>query len=192
MLRFLNAIAIAFSLAYKLTICLVLLQNVKEKIMARIIREICKIRDIMISGNDKLISDPRYASASGLYEKTALKLKDVIKKKVNEPDYELDITSQDLRELANDIKSVLKRWEETLDAETNIQWLLTLIDKDRKLNLQPYIDKALPTMIARVDSARYLTGLLNIAEYMAVYLYMLELNTGDEFAIKMTERLGAL
>lgn len=160
--------------------------------MARIIREICKIRDIMISGDDKLISNPRYADASGLYERTALKLKDVIKKKVNEPQYELDITSQDLRELAGDIKAVLKRWEETLDAETNTKWLLTLIDKDRKLNLQPYIDKALPTMIARVDSARYLIGLLNIAEYMAVFLYMLELNTGDEFAINMTERLGAL
>jgi hypothetical protein len=192
MLRFLNAIAIAFSLAYKLTICLVLLQNVKEKIMARIIKDICKIRDIMISGDDKLISSPWNTEPSGLYERTSWKLRDVIKKKVNEPDYELDITSQDLRELAKDIKAVLKRWEDTLDAETNIKWMLTQIDEKRNLNLQPYIDKALPTMIARVDSARFLLGLLNIVEYMAVYLYMLEINCQDKFALKFTERLGSL
>lgn len=164
------------------------LRNVKEKIVARIIREICKIRDILTSGDDKKISDPRYADASGLYERTSWKLREVIKKKSIEPDYELDITSQDLRELAEDIKAVFKRWETELDAETNIKWLLTCIDDKRNLDLNPYIAKAMPLMVARVNTSRYLVGLLNIAEYMAVFLYMLELSTGDEFALKFTER----
>ena len=156
--------------------------------MARIIKEICKIRDILISGDDKKISNPRYADASGLYERTSWRLRDVIKKKTQEPDYELDITSQDLRELAADIKAVFKRWEKTLDAETNTKWLLTCIDESRNLDLNPYINKALPTMIARVNTSRYLVGLLNMAEYMAVFLYMIELANVDEFALKFTER----
>lgn len=156
--------------------------------MVRAIKDICKVRDILASGDDKKISNPRYADASGLYETTAWKIRDVIKKKSFDPDYEIDITSQDLRELAKDIKAVFHRWEETLDADTNIKEVMNSVE-DGKVDMNKVRDKFVPVMVARVNTSRYLVGLLNIAEYMAVFLYALEDALCDEFALKYTERL---
>lgn len=159
--------------------------------MVRVLKEICRVRDILISGDDKLISNPWNSDSSGLYEKTAKKIKEVVGKKYSDRDYELDITSQDLRELAGDIKAVLKRWDDTLNAEENIKELMEQA-AEKRLNLGTYLDKALPVMCARVDASKQLLNLLNIAEYAAVIIYLLEVCTNDAFALQFTERFEVL
>lgn len=155
--------------------------------MARVIKELCKVRDILISENDKLISNPRNTEGSGLYERLGLQIKEVVKKKYNDKTYELDITSQDLRELSNDIRAVLNRWDVFLNAERNIKEILTGATKG-DANILAYLDNAIPVMQVRLQSVKPLIDLLNISESMAVILYLLELASDDKFALAYTER----
>lgn len=164
-----------------------LLRYIKEKKMVRILKELCKVRDILISNDDKLISNPRNTEGGGLYEKLGFQINDIIKKKYNDREYELDVTSQDFRELAQDIKAVLKRWDDFLDSETNIKTLLKMASEGN-FNLDNYLEGSIPVMTARVDSAKALMNLLNIAEFGAVILYMLEIASNDTLALNFTER----
>ena len=84
--------------------------------MTQVIDKICKLRDAVTCKNDnKLIF------LHGIVDKLCDELKRHLQKKVDNYSYELDFTSQDLRELAQDIRSMFKRWDTIMNPEKNIK-----------------------------------------------------------------------
>lgn len=150
--------------------------------MVRVISDICKIRDLLNSGKDNFI-----ASRSCMYDQLTEKLRQLIRTKINDKNYEMDITAQDLRELSMDIKAVLRKWNGLFDAKNQTSWLLSKVDTNGKLVVQEYTDKVIPYLRARFR----LTALLNVSDYFSVLLYAIEMADVDEFAIKHTERVKA-
>lgn len=151
--------------------------------MSRVQDKICFIRDLVISNDFAKLK---------FHKMTMLNLKEEIHrhvaKKTNDYNYQLDFTSQDLRELAQDIKSLLKKWETKMCPEKNIK----KIQKDvieNKIFLDPFYNEVIPIMIARTENIQPLTELLNLIEYHAVFLYFLEEASNDKFALEYTERL---
>ena len=110
-----------------------------------------------------------------------------IKRKVNDYSYELDFTSQDLRQTAQAITDTFKRWDNLMCPEKNIKKLIKSV-KDKKLDLAPFINQTLPIMTYRRDYVQTLTELRNLLEYHSVYLYFLEEASNDEFALKYSKR----
>lgn len=150
--------------------------------MTKLLDKICKVRDLVTSKD--------YGKLK-FYKMEILKLKEEIHrhiaKKAKDYSYELDFTSQDLRELAQDIHSLFKKWDTALCPEKNIKKLLKNL-KDNQINLNPFYEQAIPIMTARTESTQALTELLSLAEYHAVFLYMVEEASNDTFALKYTER----
>lgn len=149
--------------------------------MATVIGDICKIRDILVSDNDRLI-----AVSHVKYQQLADKIRNAINKKTEEPKYEMDFTAQDLREMADEIIIVLKRWEKFLDAKNQTSWFLTKIkENDGKANVKEYIKIIVPYLRGRF----MLVALHSLCIYTATMLYLIEESDNDEFAIKYTERI---
>lgn len=151
--------------------------------MSKLLDNICKIRDLV---NSKDYSKLKF------HQMTMLKLKEEIhrqmSKKVQDYNHQLEFTSQDLRELAQDIRSLLKRWETAMSPEKNIKGMAKNTPNN-KINFENYTNTVIPIMVARAESISAITELLNIAEYHGVYLYYLEIASNDDFAINFTERL---
>ena len=102
---------------------------------------------------------------------------------------ELDFTSQDLRELAQDIRNVFKKWENEMSPEKNIKALKKQITDKGQLNFHDFTEQKIIIMTARRAFVQPMLELLNMLEFYGVYLYYLEIASKDEFAVKCTERL---
>lgn len=152
--------------------------------MTKVMDKICKLRDAVTCKQDnKLV----------FHHKTIDTLTDELKrhlqKKIDDYSYELDFTSQDLRELAKDIHSMFKRWDATMNPEKNIKHIYKNNVTNEHLTLQPHFNKVLPVITARRDNVAIFTELLSILEHFSVVLYYFEIASDDEFAINYTERL---
>lgn len=150
--------------------------------MSKLLDKICFIRDLVTSkeyGKLKFHKMKMYEVKEEIHRQ--------IKKKHEDPKYELDFTAQDLRELAQDIRSLLKRWETLMCPEKNIKELLKKV-KNNQIDMDPFFTKTIPIMTARTEAIQPLTELLNMLEYHAVYLYMLEEACNDSLALNYTKR----
>lgn len=151
--------------------------------MSKLLDNICKIRDLV---NSKDYSKLKF------HQMTMLKLKEEIhrqmSKKAQDYKHELEFTSQDLRELAQDIRSLLKRWETAMNPEKNIK-RMAKNTINNTIDFSNYTNTVIPIMTVRTETMQAITELLNLIEYHAVYLYFLEMASNDEFAINFTERL---
>ena len=151
--------------------------------MGNMIDNICKLRDALISKDYN-----RIVHLKPLFISVFNEMHRHLVRKTKDYNYQLDFTAQDLRELAQDIRSLLKRWETAMSPEKNIKALYKTV-KEQKLNFDSYSERVIPILIARRDSVQMLYELLNLTEYHAVFLYFLEIASEDELAIKYTERL---
>lgn len=151
--------------------------------MTKLLDKICFIRD--------LITQKQYEKLK-FYKYHIQQLKEEIhrqlKKKSQDYSYELEFTSQDLRELAKDIRDMFKRWENIMAPEKNIKEVY----KNREgnvININLYSEKVIPIMKTRTECIQSLMELLNLIEYHSVYLYYIEEASNDEFALTLTERV---
>ena len=151
--------------------------------MAKITDKICKLRDILenkdynqLKYSQKLIAD----IFSEVHRNMARKSVDY--------SYQLEFTSQDLRELAQDISATFKRWDDKLCPEKNIKALLKTVSGG-KLSFEHFTNETIPYMAYRRDYIQILTELRSLLEYHSVFLYFLEEASHDEFALKYTERV---
>ena len=151
--------------------------------MAKITDKICKLRDILenkdynqLKYSQKLIAD----IFGEVHRNMARKSLDY--------NYQLEFTSQDLRELAQDISATFKRWDDELCPEKNIKALLKTVEGG-KLSFEQFTNETLPYMAYRRDYIQILTELRSLLEYHSVFLYFLEEASGDELALKYTERV---
>lgn len=150
--------------------------------MTKLLDKICFVRDLLISDKYEKLK---------FYKMEIFQLKEEIyrqiKKKSQDYSYNLDFTSQDLRELTQDIRNLLNKWDGIMSSELNIKKLLNNMENNQ-IDINPFYEKIIPIMIARMENIQPLTELLNIAECHAVFLYMLEESSNDSFALKYTER----
>lgn len=151
--------------------------------MSNLLDKICALRD--------LIASKQYSKFK-FHKMQILQLKEEIhrhiKKKAENYKHELEFTSQDLRELAEDIHKMFNDWQDFMNPAKHIKAIGTDI-KDGQLDFTPYQDEVIPLMTARTECIQALAEILSLVEYHAVYLYFLELASNDEFAIKCTERV---
>ena len=155
--------------------------------MSQIIDNICKLRDIFSSKDYKKLNYAR-----GTMQKVFEEVHRNMARKARDYKYELEFTSQDLRELAQDIRSMLKRLDTDMNPEKNIKEIAKnskLVNDKKQINMDDYMNKALPLMAFRRDNIAAITELLSLMEYHSVYLYYLEMASNDEFALRCTERL---
>lgn len=151
--------------------------------MSNLLDRICAIRDLIAS---KQYNKFKYNKMQIMLLKEEIHRQ--IKKKAQDYNHELEFTSQDLRELAEDINNMLREWQEAMNPVNHIKEVHDSI-KDGQLDLAPYQDKVIPIMTARTYGIQALTELLNLVEYHAVFLYYVELASEDNFAISFTERI---
>lgn len=151
--------------------------------MTKLLDKICFIRD--------LITQKQYTKLK-FYKYHIQQLKEEIhrqlKKKSQDYSYELEFTSQDLRELAKDIRDMLKRWENVMNPERNIKEVHKKRDGNI-ININLFSEKVIPIMKTRTECIQPLMELLNLIEYHSVYLYYIEEASNDEFALTLTERV---
>ena len=149
--------------------------------MSKLLDKICILRDIIA---DKKYDKLRFHTA------TMLSLKEDIhrqlKKKEVNLEHEIDFTSQDLRELAQELRQTLKYWDDIMCPDDNIRKIKVT---NKIIDMTEFSNTTIPVMVARSDSIKSLIELLNIIEYYAVYLYYVEIATNDELVLKCTERL---
>jgi hypothetical protein len=151
--------------------------------MSNVIENICRLRDIIENKDYKRLAYSRKIMTS-IFEEIHRHLG----RKAQDYKYELDFTAQDLRELAQDIRNMFKRWDNVMCPEKNIKEL-TKNMKDNTIDFDSFSKKVIPYMEYRRDNVYALIELLSLLEYHSVYLYYLELASNDEFAIKCTQRL---
>lgn len=151
--------------------------------MSNLLDKICALRDLIAS---KQYSKLKY------HKMGILQLKEEIhrqmSKKSQDYKHELEFTSQDLRELAQDMRKMLNEWSEIMNPDENIK-AIHADTKDGVININPFIDKVIPIMTTRTISMQALIELLNLVEYHAAFLYFIELAAEDKFAINYTERV---
>lgn len=161
--------------------------------MTKLIDNICALRDVLQTKNIYELSKKLYYKR-GLIQSIFNEVHRQLAKKSEEydelkgTDYDLSFTSQDLRELAQDIRNVFKKWDTEMNPEKNIKALKKSV-KDGVLNTKEFTETKTQIMKARRDHTQILTELLSLLEFHSVFLYYLEIASKDEFAIKYTERL---
>lgn len=151
--------------------------------MSKIIDNICKIRDILEYKDYKKFGYLRQLCPN-IFEEVHKH----IKRKSEDYSYELDFTSQDLRETAQAISDTFKRWDNIMCPEKNIKKLIKNV-KQNKLDLNPFTDATIPIMALRRDYTQILTELRSLLEYHSVFLYFLEEASNDTLALTCTKRL---
>lgn len=152
--------------------------------MSNIIDNICKLRDLLVQKQyKKLVFNHKLINS--IYDEIDRNTL----RKANDYKYELEFTSQDLRELAKDIRDTFKRWENVLNPEKNIKEYIPKITPEG-LDLKPLSEKLREYLEYRALNTVVLTRLLGLCEGQSAILYFLELASNDEFAITCTERLG--
>ena len=151
--------------------------------MAKITDKICKLRDILENKNYKQLkySQRLIADIFGEIHRN-------MARKSTDYSYQLEFTSQDLRELAQDISTTLKRWDDKLCPEKNIKALLKTVEGG-KLSFKKFTNETTPYMAYRRDYIQILTELRSLLEYHSVFLYFLEEASNDELALKYTKRI---
>ena len=152
--------------------------------MAKITDNICKLRDIL---ETKDYSKLKYSYK--LIKDIFCEVHRHMAKKSVDYKYELEFTSQDLRELAQDISTAFKRWDDKLCPEKNIKALLKTV-VGGKLNFEEFTNNTIPFMEYRRDNIQLLTELRSLLEYHAVFLYFLEETSKDKIALECTERFA--
>lgn len=75
-----------------------------------------------------------------------------------------------------------------MSPEKNIKKLLKEVDADDKINMDNFYKRVIPIMTARTGSIQAITEFLNIVEFYATFLYMVEEASNDKFALEYTER----
>lgn len=151
--------------------------------MARITDNICKLRDILANKDYKQL-----VYSQKLIKDIFNEVHRNMGRKSLDYDYQLEFTSQDLRELAQDISSTFKRWDDKLCPEKNIKALLKVVDTG-KLNFEQFTKETTPYMEYRRDNIQALTELRSLLEFHSVFLYFLEEASNDELALKYTKRV---
>ena len=154
--------------------------------MGKLIDKICKCRDILTKHPEKLRG---YTGASSLFDSTVDDIHSQLRRKALDYSRELEFTSQDLMEFAQDIQALLKKWETALCPKKNIKALLKA-KVDNKINLDPFTEEKTKIMALRRDTIECLTRTLSVLEFHSVYLYFLEAASKDEWAMTMTQRFG--
>ena len=148
--------------------------------MTRLIDNICTLRDVLESKQDRKLV---------FYHKLINDLAEEISRqatqKARDYNYCLEFTSQDLRELAKDIRDTLKRWSDSVIPEK----LIKKYGKDKtEIDLNTMTDKIGEVLRYRTDNIEVLTRLQGICEGQGAILYFMELASGDKTA-ELTERL---
>lgn len=151
--------------------------------MARITDNICKLRDIL---EYKDYNKLKYAH--GLIKSIFDEVHRHMARKASDYSYELEFTSQDLRETAKTISDTLKYWDNIMCPEKNIKRLLKNVDNG-KLNFDEFTNDTLPIMALRRDNIQQLIELKSLLEYHSVFLYFLEEVSQDKLALTCTKRL---
>jgi hypothetical protein len=151
--------------------------------MSNIIDNICKLRDILEYKDYK-----NFGYIRNLCQSIFDEVHRHMGRKANDYSYQLDFTSQDLRETAQAISDTFKRWNNIMCPEKNIKKLLKEVNNG-KLNLDSFTNATIPIMALRRDNAQILTELRSLLEYHSVFLYFLEEASQDKFALKYTQRL---
>lgn len=157
--------------------------------MAKTIDNICKLCDIL-----EYKQHEKYGYIRLLAQSIFDEVSKYMKRKSEDYSYELCFTSQDLRLLSKAIGDTFKRWDDIMNPEKQIKKLskdMLIIKEEKKkvIDMNKYMERALPIMEYRRDYTQVLTELRSIIEYHAVFLYYLEEVSNDEFALKYTERL---
>lgn len=157
--------------------------------MSKTLDMICKCRDLLTKEQAHKL--PYFTGTNGLFDKTTERINQEVIRKTNDTKREIDFTAQDLREWAQDIKALLKRWDYQLDAVRGTKALLKEVraSQDGRVQFDDFSNKhILPTIELRRDSIVGLYRTLSIIEHHAIYLYFLEAIAKDELALKYTER----
>lgn len=157
--------------------------------MTKLLDRICELRDILEQKKYNELGRARMLCDS-LFKELHLHMT----RKSKDYSYELDFTSQDLRETAKAIGDTLKRWDDIMNPTKQIKKLsknaLLLKEEHKKvINLNNYMDEVLPIMRYRRDYAHSLITFKSLIEYHAVFLYYIEDVSNDNFAINYTERV---
>jgi hypothetical protein len=150
--------------------------------MSKILDNICKLRDILENKDYKKLPYIPKLSQS-IFDEVHRN----IKRKASNYNYELEFTSQDLRETAQAISDTFKRWDSIMCVEKQIKKLAKNADGN-KLDMNPFFEQVLPIMEFRRDYTQVLTELRSLLEYHAVFLYYIEEASEDEFALNYLKR----
>ena len=147
--------------------------------MSKLLDNICKLRDIL-----EYKQDSKIVFAHKIINDLTEELTRQAIKKAKDYSYDIEFTSQDLRELAKDIRDTFKRW----GYQTNPERLIKKFKGQTQIDLSEVnatLDKYLRY---RNENIIPLSRLLSICEGHSVILYFMELDSDDEIA-KYTERL---
>ena len=150
--------------------------------MSNLLDNICKIRDIL-----EYKRDDELKKALPLFRSVFNELHRQIKKRTEDAKHETDFMSQDLREMSASIRATLNRWNTQMNPEKNIKALKKTI-VDGKLDLTEFAEEKLKYIEYRRAYTQMLVELLNLCEFHSVFLYFLEEQQNDEFALKYTDR----
>lgn len=157
--------------------------------MTKLLDNICKLQDILEFKREK-----EYRYIRPLAQSIFNEVHRHMARKSEDYSYELCFTSQDLRLTAKAISDTFKRWDDIMNPEKQIKKLskdMLIIKEEKKkvIDMNKYIERALPIMEYRRDYTQILTELRSLLEHHSVFLYYLEEVSNDEFALKYTERL---
>jgi hypothetical protein len=142
--------------------------------MTKLLDNICKIRDILEYKQYNKLGYIRQLSQS-IFDEVHRN----IKRKASDYSYELEFTSQDLRETAQAISDTFKRWNNIMNPEKQTKKLAKNADGDR-IDMNPFFEEVIPIMQYRRDYTQVLTELRSLLEYHAVFLYYIEEASEDE------------
>lgn len=150
--------------------------------MSNLLDNICKIRDIL-----EYKRDDELKKALPLFRSVFNELHRHIAKRTKDAKHETDFMSQDLREMSASIRATLNRWNTQMNPEKNIKALKKTI-VDGKLDLTEFAEEKLKYIKYRREYTQMLVEFLNLCEFHSVFLYFLEEQQNDEFALKHTDR----
>ena len=152
--------------------------------MSNILDKICKYRDVITSPNyDKIVF------YKDKFTKLAFELQTQLVRKLDNHDYSLDFTAQDLWEFVDDINKLLKKWDYALDPKRNIKKLIKKGRETKSISLEEYAKETDCYMLYTAQNIQPLYNLKVVASRFAVVLYCMEECYNDEFAKNFTERL---
>ena len=136
--------------------------------MSKLLDNICKIRDILEYKQYNKLGYIRQLSQS-IFDEVHRN----IKRKATDYSYQLEFTSQDLRETSRAISDTFKRWDNIMCPEKQIKKLAKNTE-DNKVDMNPFFTEVIPIMQYRRDYTQVLTELRSLLEYHAVFLYYIE------------------
>lgn len=147
--------------------------------MAKLLDKICYLRDLLENKqDDKLVFN------HGIINSLIDEITRQAVKKAKDYKHEIEFTSQDLRELAEDIRNTFKRW----DYQVNPERVIKKFKGQTNIDLSEVNDNLNKYLSYRIQNALPLLRLQGLCEGQSIVLYFMELDADDETA-KLTERL---